>query len=158
MSRCWNNSAELLDLTSTKLTCRTTCSYFLAGKVYTVDTRNNCNKNKHVQSCSWAATGRREQWISKVKRRICMSTGIQDTNVCQARSGLSDSDTRVDLVTFLATTATPMAVQECCDRLEETFQYCSVSEPDQSAQYIVAHVLGHKTVSRNNVVLLFKLS
>ena len=146
MSRYWNHSTEGLALQSTKLTCRTMCSYVLAGKMYTVDARNNCDKNKHVQSCSWSAMDKHEQWISTVKRR--MSTGIHDTNICQARSCLSDSDTSTDLVTFLASTAWPMAVQECCNRLEETFQSCAVSEPDQSAQYIIAHVLGHKTVSR----------
>ena len=148
--RCWNRSTDGLALQSTILTCRTMCSYFLAGKVFTVDARNNCNKNKHVQSCSWSASDKREQWTSRVKRH--MSTGIQDTNICQARLRSCDSSTSTDLVTFLATSTRTMGVQECCDRLEETFRSCGVSEPDQSAQYIVAHVLGHKTVNR---IILF---
>ena len=146
-----------LGLTSTKLTCRTTCSYLLAGKMYTVDTKNNCNRNNHAHSCSGSATDRRQQWPSRVKRH--MSTAVKDANICQARSCLSDSEARADLLTFLASTARPMTVQECCDRLEEVFRSCGISEPDQSTEYVVAHLLGHKTVSRSmSFYQLLKLS
>jgi len=38
-------------------------------------------------------------------------------------------------------------VREVERELEEKFKLASVPEPRESAQYIIAHALGHKTVS-----------
>ena len=143
-------STERLHLLATKVTC----CYLHTDKMCRVESRHSCDKIKYAQDFSCSVIGH-NQWNTSVQR--CMWTCVKETmhrNNChviqpyrKVQSCLDHSVARTALLTELTTTIKPMTVQECCVRLQEMFLSCNVSEPDQSAQYIVAYVLGHKTVS-----------
>ena len=149
-------SAERLSLSAAVVSAGISCGCLHTCKMHRVNVlsrvRHNYSEDIHAKQFLLSESGFNHCQQS-VQR--CMWTWNEETPYTdhrmnqpsgKARSCLDNSVVGAELLTSLA--VEPMSVQECCSRLEAVFQTCDVSEPHQSAQYLIAHILGRKTVSR----------
>ena len=149
-------SAERLALSAAVVSAGIPCGCLHTHKMHGVNVlsgvRHNYSEDIHAKQFLLSESGLNHCQTS-VQR--CMWTWNEETSWTdhrvnqpsgKARLCLENSVVGDELLTSLD--VEPMSVQECRSRLEAVFQTCDVSEPHQSAQYLIAHTLGRKTVSR----------
>ena len=149
-------SAERLALSAAVVSAGTSCGCLHTRKMHRVNVlsgaRHNYSEDIHAKQFLLSESGLNHCQVS-VQR--CVWTWKEETSWTEhrvnqpsgrARLCVDNSVVGAELLTSLD--LEPMSVQECHSRLEGVFQTCDVSEPHQSAQYLIAHTLGRKTVSR----------